>query len=63
MREFGLEIGDDVEVAVHDSSADVRYLVLPMRPPGTEDMSEEDLGKLVTRDCLIGTAAPRYETV
>ena len=61
MREFGLEIGDDVEVAVHDSSADVRYLVLPMRPPDTEDMSEEELGKLVSRDCLIGTATPRYE--
>ena len=63
MRELGLEIGDDVEVAVHDSSADVRYLVLPMRPSGTEGMSEDELAKLVTRDCLIGTAAPRYETV
>jgi len=60
MREFGLEVGDDVEVAIHDSSADVRYLVLPMRPPGTEDMSEEELARLVTRDCLIGTAVPRY---
>jgi nitrile hydratase len=63
MREFGLEIGDDVEVAVHDSSADVRYLVLPMRPPGTEGIDEEDLAKLVTRDCLIGAATPRYEAV
>ena len=63
MHEFGLEIGDDVEVAVHDSSADVRYLVLPMRPPGTEGMDEEDLAKLVTRDCLIGAATPRYEAV
>ena len=63
MREFGLEIGGDVEVAVHDSSADVRYLVLPMRPPGTDGIDEENLAKLVTRDCLIGTATPRYETV
>lgn len=63
MREFGLEIGDGVKVAVHDSSADVRYLVLPMRPPGTEGMDEEDLAKLVTRDSLIGTAAPRYEAL
>jgi nitrile hydratase subunit alpha len=63
MREFGLEIGNEVEVAVHDSSADVRYLVLPMRPPATDGMDEEDLAKLVTRDCLIGTATPRYETV
>jgi nitrile hydratase len=63
MREFGLEIGDEVKVAVHDSSADVRYLVLPMCPPGAESIDEEDLAKLVTRDCLIGTAIPRYETV
>lgn len=59
MREFGLEIPEDVEVAVHDSSADVRYLVLPMRPPGTEDMSEEELARLVTRDSLIGVTIPR----
>ncbi len=57
---FGLEIPEDVTVAVHDSSADVRYLVLPMRPPGTEGMSEEELAALVTRDRLIGTAVPRY---
>ena len=61
MREFGLEV--DVEVAVHDSSADVRYMVLPMRPADTEGMIEEELAKLVTRDCLIGTAVPRFETV
>lgn len=59
MREFGLEIPEDVEVAVHDSSADIRYLVLPMRPPGTEDMSEEELARLVTRDSLIGVTVPR----
>ncbi len=59
MREFGFEIPEDVQVAVHDSSADVRYLVLPMRPPGTEDMSEEELAQLVTRDCLIGVTVPQ----
>ena len=59
MREFGLEISDDIEVAVHDSSADVRYLVLPMRPPGTEGMGEEELAALVTRDSLIGVSVPR----
>jgi nitrile hydratase len=63
MREFGLELPENVRVAVHDSSADVRYLVLPMRPPDTEGMSEEDLAKLVTRNCLIGTAVPRFEPV
>ncbi len=58
MREFGLEVGDDVKIAVHDSSADIRYMVLPMRPPATEGMGEEDLAQLVTRDCLIGAAVP-----
>ena len=57
--EFGLEILDDVSVAVHDSSADVRYLVLPMRPRGTEGMSEEELAGLVSRNCLVGTAVPQ----
>ncbi len=59
MREFGLEIPEDTSVSVHDSSADVRYLVLPMRPPGTEGMTEDELADLVTRDCLVGTAVPR----
>ncbi len=59
MKEFGLEVPENVRVAVHDSSADVRYMVLPMRPPGTEDMSEEELAELVTRDCLVGTDVPR----
>ncbi|HEX2385204.1 MAG TPA: nitrile hydratase subunit alpha [Candidatus Binatia bacterium] len=54
MREFGQEVGSDVEVRVHDSTADIRYLVLPQRPRGTEGMSEAKLAKLVTRDSLIG---------
>jgi nitrile hydratase len=58
LREFGLAIPDDVEVRVHDSNADMRYVVLPMRPAGTEGMSEGDLATLVTRDCLVGAALP-----
>jgi nitrile hydratase subunit alpha len=60
VREFGFEPPDGVEVVVHDSTADVRYMVLPMRPPGTEDMDEEELAELVTRDSLIGVSVPRY---
>jgi nitrile hydratase len=56
LREFGLELGDDVEVRVWDSTAELRYLVLPERPAGTEGMSEEELAGLVTRDAMIGTA-------
>ena len=59
LAEFGTCIPDDVEIRVHDSTADLRYLVLPMRPPGTEGRSEAELAALVTRDCLIGTALPR----
>ena len=54
MQEFGLELPDDVEVRVHDSTADIRYLVLPMRPEGTEGLSETELARLVTRDSMIG---------
>jgi nitrile hydratase len=56
LREFGLDIPDDVEVRVWDSTAEVRYLVLPERPSGTAGMSEEALAALVTRDSMIGTA-------
>jgi len=59
MREFGFEPPEDVEVVVHDSTADVRYMVLPMRPEGTEDLDEEELARLVTRDCLVGAGVPR----
>ena len=54
MREFGLVLPDDVEVRVHDSTADIRYLVLPVRPKGTEELSEAELAQLVTRDSMIG---------
>jgi nitrile hydratase len=56
LREFGLEIPDDVTIHVHDSSAEVRYMVLPERPAGSEHLSEEELATLVTRDAMIGVA-------
>jgi len=56
LREFGLEIADEVEVRVWDSTAEVRYLVLPERPAGTDALSEQDLAALVTRDSMIGVA-------
>ncbi len=59
MREFGFEPPEGVEVVVHDSTADVRYMVLPIRPSGTEDLGEEELARLVTRDCLVGVNVPR----
>jgi nitrile hydratase subunit alpha len=58
LAEFGTHIPDDVEVRVHDSTADLRYMVLPVRPAGSEALSEEQLAALVTRDCMIGTAVP-----
>ena len=59
LREFGAEIGPDREVRVHDSTADMRYLVLPMQPEGTQDWPEEKLAELVTRDAMVGTAEVR----
>ncbi len=56
LREFGTEIPDHVTVRVHDSTAEMRYLVLPIRPEGSEAMSEEELSTLVTRDSVIGVA-------
>jgi nitrile hydratase subunit alpha len=58
LREFGVELGGDVEIRVWDSSAEVRYLVLPMRPDATRGWSEDQLAAIVTRDCMIGTALP-----
>lgn len=54
LKGFGTNLPDDVEVRVHDSSADMRYLVMPMRPNGTEDWTEEHLARLITRDSMIG---------
>jgi nitrile hydratase len=59
LREFGLKLPEDKRIAVHDSSADLRYLVLPQRPEETEGMSEDELSTLVTRASLIGTDVPR----
>jgi nitrile hydratase len=58
LAEFGLSIPDHVQVRVHDSTADMRYIVLPMRPAGTDGWSEERLARIVTRDCMIGVAVP-----
>ena len=56
LKEFGTIIPGDVELCVHDSTADLRYMVLPRRPEGTDSRSEAELAALVTRDCMIGTA-------
>jgi len=58
LAEFGLAIPDNVRVRVHDSTADMRYIVLPMRPAGTDGWSEDRLAGIVTRDCMIGVAVP-----
>lgn len=57
LKEFGTVIPDDVEVRVHDSTAELRCMILPMRPQGTEDLDEDALAALVTRDCMIGVTA------
>ena len=59
LREFGVDLADDVEVRVWDSTAELRYLVLPERPAGTDGMTEEQLAELVTRDSMIGVAVVR----
>ena len=58
LNEFGTPLGKEIEIKVHDSTADMRYMVLPMRPTGTDGMSEDDLAELVTRDCMIGVTVP-----
>ena len=62
LAEFGVKVPKSQDVRVHDSTADLRYIVLPMRPKGTDSMSEEQLANLVTRDCMIGTAVPKATT-
>jgi nitrile hydratase len=59
LSEFGLVLSEKIQVRVHDSSADMRYMVLPMRPAGTEGWSEERLAALVNRDSMIGVAIPK----
>jgi nitrile hydratase len=59
LRDFGVELPEDVEVRVWDSTAELRYLVLPRRPDGVEGLSEAELAALVTRDAMIGTAVVR----
>jgi nitrile hydratase len=56
LAEMGLELADDVQITVRDSSSEVRWLVLPQRPAGTEDLTEEQLVPLVTRDAMVGVA-------
>ncbi|HKU46707.1 MAG TPA: nitrile hydratase subunit alpha [Burkholderiales bacterium] len=59
LSEFGLALPETVQIRVHDSTADMRYIVLPMRPAGTEGWSEERLAALVNRDAMIGVAVPK----
>ncbi len=62
LAEFGVEFDDDVELRALDSTADIRYLVIPRRPTGSEEMSEQELAALVTRDSMIGVAQPSAPT-
>jgi nitrile hydratase len=59
LAEFGLRNPEQMQIRVHDSTADMRYIVLPRRPAGTEGWSEERLAALVNRDCMIGVAVPK----
>jgi nitrile hydratase subunit alpha len=59
LHEFGVDLDDDVELRVHDSTADIRYLVVPRRPAGTGSLTEDELAALVTRDAMIGVAQPQ----
>ena len=59
LADFGVALPVETEIRVWDSTAETRYLVVPMRPPGTEGWSEAQLAKLVTRDCMIGTGLPK----
>ena len=59
LKEFGTELPDSVTVRVHDSNADMRYLVVPMRPQGTDGWNEEQLAQILSRDMLVGVTVPR----
>jgi nitrile hydratase len=63
LEEFGTQISSTTEIRVADSTADVRYLVLPLRPEGTDHLTEAQLEALVTRDAMIGTAVPDFKTI
>ena len=62
LKEFGTILPDEVTVRVHDSNADMRYIVIPMRPQGTEGWSEEQLADILTRDTLVGVTVPRVRS-
>ena len=62
LAEFGTHIADRKDVKVHDSNADMRYLILPEKPEGTEGWSEADLSKLISRDHLVGVRLPKINT-
>ena len=62
LKEFGTELPDSVTVRVHDSNADMRYVVIPMRPKGTEGWTEEQLADILTRDTLVGVTVPRVRS-
>ncbi len=62
LQEFGVQLDNNVELRVVDSTADIRYLVIPRRPPGTETLREDELAALVTRDSMIGVAQPATPT-
>lgn len=59
LAEFGTHLPDDVDLVVHDSTADFRYMVLPLRPAGTDGLGEEELAAIVTRDCMIGVTCAK----
>ena len=63
LKEFGLELHEDVEVRVWDSTSEVRYLVLPEAPQGAVDMGEDELAKVVTRNSMVGTAKVFLQTM
>ena len=58
LKEFGVDIPERADIAVHDSNADLRYVVMPIRPAGTDGMSEAELAALISRDCVVGCALP-----
>ena len=61
LTDFGVKLPDDTEIRIWDSTAETRFIVLPMRPPGTENWGEERLAEIVTRDCMIGTGLPEVQ--